>query len=318
MDIIAELEELALASRLKRLSEALLKDADALYRDLGVTFQPRWFPTFYTLSRHAPLTTADLAQALGLTHPAIGQVVTQLKNADLIQDYRDHRDDRRRMLKLTPRGRRLLHRLEPVWDEIRAAAREVLADARIDLLPAMDRLEDIIARRSVMDRVRAKLALPPRNALEIADYRPAYKKHFRALNEEWLAAHFTVEGHDAHILNDPNGTILRKGGMVLFALIGGHVVGTAALVKYPGGHWELCKMVVAPAMRGRGIGRRLAEEILARARAADTEWVYLQTSPVLEAAGHLYRRLGFRRVLHNPLPRPEYGRESITMRKRIA
>lgn len=317
MDVFAELGELALASRLKRVSEELLKDADALYRDLGVEFQPRWFPTFYTLSHHAPLSTADLAQALGLTHPAIAQVVTQLKQAGFVKDYRDRRDDRRRMIKLTPKGRRLHRRLQPVWAQIRAAAQEVHAEAGVDLLPALERLETVLARRSVMDRVRTRLKLPPRELLRIADYRPAYKKYFRALNEEWLTSHFAIEEHDAHILSDPNGTILHKGGQVLFAVIGSHVVGTAALVRHPGGHWELCKMAVAPAMRGRGIGRRLAEEILARARTAGAECIYLQTSPVLEAAGRLYRSLGFRRIARHPLPCPEYGRVSMTMRLKL-
>ncbi len=318
VDILAELQELALASRLKRLSEALMAEADLLYQDLGVDFRPRWFPVFYTLSRHSPMTITQLAQALGLTHPAVSQVASQLYAAGLIQDRRDQDDDRRRLLSLSPAGRRTLLRLEPVWIEIRAAAREVLSDADADLLREVERLETVIARRSVVDRVRERLGLPAREAVQIVGYRPAYKKHFRALNEDWLRGRFSVEEHDARMLNDPNGTIIRKGGEVLFALIGSQVVGTGALVQHTGGLLELCKMAVVPAMRGRGIGRRLAEAIIARAQATGSTWLYLQTSPRLEEALRLYRRLGFRRVRKNPLPRPEYDRCSVTMRLKLA
>ena len=75
MDILAELGELALASRMKRLSEALMKDAAGLYADLGVDFHPRWFPIFHALGRRSPLAIGEMAQGLGLTHPAISQVV---------------------------------------------------------------------------------------------------------------------------------------------------------------------------------------------------------------------------------------------------
>jgi GNAT superfamily N-acetyltransferase len=146
------------------------------------------------------------------------------------------------------------------------------------------------------------------------DYRPAYKKHFRTLNESWLREYFTVESADAHLLADPNGRIIRKGGLVLFALWDGDVVGTAALLRHGPDVWELAKMAVAAAVRGRGIGRVLAEAVLARAREEGAVRLYLQTSSRLEAALRLYRTLGFRRVRNHPLPGDPYCRCTITMK----
>jgi len=317
-DILAELGELALASRMKRLSEALMKDAVGFYAELGVEFHPRWFPAFHALGRRrSPLAIGELAQGLGLTHPAISQVAGQMVHAGLVRQTRDRRDDRRRLLSLTPAGRRVHRKLLPAWEAIRAAARELLNEAGTDLLIDMERIEAALARQSVMDRVRVRLGMPAPGTLRIADYRPAYKKHFKALNEEWLRAQFAIEDHDARLLNDPNGAIIHKGGAILFALLDREVVGTAALVRHPGNLPELCKMAVAPHARRRGIGTALAQAAIGRAREWGAPRLYLQTSPLLEEALRVYRGLGFRPLKSNPLPGPEYQRDSITMALRL-
>ena len=43
MDLIAQLGELALASRLHRLADGLQRDVTDLYAELGLDFQARWF-----------------------------------------------------------------------------------------------------------------------------------------------------------------------------------------------------------------------------------------------------------------------------------
>ena len=181
-DTTAHLGELALASRLHRLADALSDEAAALYHDLGSDFQPRWFPFFQTLVHTSPLPITALAQALGLTHPGARQIAEQMIEAGLVRELRKGRDRRQRLLSLTPKGRRLQETLAPVWGEIRAAAREFMEEAGIDLLAVLDRLESLQRERSIMDRARDRLGMPARSRLEIVPYRPAFRKHFRALH----------------------------------------------------------------------------------------------------------------------------------------
>jgi hypothetical protein len=51
MDIIKDLAELALASRLKRLSDRLMKDVSQVYKDCKIDFEPRWFAVLYALNK---------------------------------------------------------------------------------------------------------------------------------------------------------------------------------------------------------------------------------------------------------------------------
>lgn len=314
MDVLAELEELALASRLRRLSESLTKDLAGLYEELGIALQPRWFPLFHALERQTPQSITELAHALGFSHSAINQIADQMIRAGLIRAARDPKDERRRLLRLTARGTRVLGRLRPVWEEVRAAAREVLAESGSDLLATIGSIEWSLAERSIADRVRSRLSLPVRGSLEIVDYRPAYKKCFKALNVEWLSAHFEVEEYDSKVLNDPNGQIIKRGGHVLFAVLDRKVVGTCALLPHRGDLLELCKMAVAQPVRKQGIGTALASAAIERARGMGVSRLHLQTSPELKAAVRLYRRLGFRTIRPSPLPPPQHRGSVIAMR----
>ena len=78
MDLIRQLGPLALASRLRRLTEWLYKDGARIYREQSADFEPRWFPLFYLLkeSGSVPVTTA--ASLLGFSHPAINQIAGQM------------------------------------------------------------------------------------------------------------------------------------------------------------------------------------------------------------------------------------------------
>jgi len=314
-DIFSELGELAFASRLRRLSETMMAEGEELYRDLGVGFRPRWFPAFYALSKRSPLAVGELAAALGVSHTAVAKIADEMARAGLIRVVRDGRGDRRRRLyALSPAGKRTLARLQPVWREIGRAVSEILAEADGDLLHGIGRFEKAFARWSVMDRVRERLRLEPRRRLAIVDYRPAYKKHFRSLNEEWIRGHFTIEKEDAAVLADPMGRIVRKGGCVLFALWDTEVAGTCAVMKHPGGQLELCKMSVGKDFRRRGIGGALVAAAIERARALGASELHLRTSPDLADAIRLYRRAGFKRIARDPLGRCSMCSESFTMR----
>ena len=314
-DVFSELGALAFASRLKRLSEMMMAEGEELYRDVGVEFRPRWFPAFYALSKRSPLAVGELAAALGVSHTAVAKIADEMVRVRLIRVVRNGDGDRRRRLyALSPVGKRTLGRLEPVWREIGRAVSEILAEAEGDLLSGIGGFEKAFAQRSVADRVRERLRLTPRRRLEIVDYRPAYKKHFRSLNEEWLLGHFTIEEEDAAVLADPMGRVIRTGGCVLFALWDGEVAGTCAVMKHPSGLLELCKMAVRPDLRRRGIGAALLSAAIDRARSRGARELYLRTSPELTAAIRLYRRAGFKRIARDPLGRCQMCRASFTMR----
>jgi len=136
---------------------------------------------------------------------------------------------------------------------------------------------------------------------------------FRALNEEWISRYFTLEAKDRETLNDPENTILRKGGRVFQVHAEGAVVGCVALIPMENGVYELSKMAVSPSMRGQGIGRKLLEHTIAQARALGAKRLFLGSNSILKDAVHLYESLGFRHVPPENLPEMHYARANVFM-----
>jgi GNAT superfamily N-acetyltransferase len=66
-------------------------------------------------------------------------------------------------------------------------------------------------------------------------------------------------------------------------------------------------------VRGRGIGRALAQRALELAREKGARTAFLLTSPELTAALALYRSLGFRPVPEPPVPDCGFQRPSLVL-----
>lgn len=149
----------------------------------------------------------------------------------------------------------------------------------------------------------------------IVEYRSEHGPVWRALNAAWLAeGGFVVEAKDRRVLDDPEGLILTRGGRIFFVEDDTGVLGCCALMAMADGGFEVAKMTVTPAARGRGLSLRLLEACEAAARAAGAHRLYLETSSTLTVALALYARFGFRRLPPQETP---YARADVFMEKRL-
>lgn len=128
----------------------------------------------------------------------------------------------------------------------------------------------------------------------IIPYEDHHQADFKRINEAWISQHFRMEVEDYKALDHPDEKILKPGGAILLAELGGHIVGTCALIKMEEGLYELAKMGVAETARGQGIGHLLGIAAIEKAQELGAKRIYLETNSVLGAALRLYQRLGFR------------------------
>ena len=76
----------------------------------------------------------------------------------------------------------------------------------------------------------------------------------------------------------------------------GRIVGSAAIVKYSEKEAQLRWLLLHPEVRGRGLGRRLAEDALDFCRDVGYSSVFLWTVNTLPIAAQLYQSVGFKQT----------------------
>ncbi|HEY3304145.1 MAG TPA: GNAT family N-acetyltransferase [Candidatus Binatia bacterium] len=112
----------------------------------------------------------------------------------------------------------------------------------------------------------------------------------------------------AELQNLPGEYALPNGCIVL-ARQNENVVGCVALRKWDETISEMKRLYLIPEARGKGIGRKLAEAVILRAKEMGYRRMRLDTVSSMEAANNLYVSLGFRPIpayRYNPLKGAQY------------
>lgn len=102
------------------------------------------------------------------------------------------------------------------------------------------------------------------------------------------------------------GDYAQPGGRLLLAEVDAELAGCVAMHKLEQQTCEMKRLYLRPKFRGKGLGRVLAEAIIAEARKVGYDRMRLDTvEPVMRDAVGMYRKLGFREIAayrENPMP----------------
>ncbi|MXV14933.1 MarR family winged helix-turn-helix transcriptional regulator [Hufsiella ginkgonis] len=153
MDFINSLGALALATRLKRLSDKLGQDVSRVYKEQNLDFESRWFLVMALLEKKGTLSVVEISDSLKLSHPAIVQFTAQMHERGLIVSVYDQFDARKRLISLSDEGKQLMTKLKPLLAIIKEQNEAWLSEAGSDFLALISRLEDSLGFKSMYERV---------------------------------------------------------------------------------------------------------------------------------------------------------------------
>jgi DNA-binding MarR family transcriptional regulator len=145
-DVVRGFGFLTLGSRMKRIGERLQADTQRMMDAQGIMLQPSQYPFLAAIDRLGPLTIGELAEAVGISQPGATRALAQLIEAGLLNAEPAPDDQRRRIISLSRKGRKLVEvSKQDVWPRIERAVRDLCGDLSGPLLEQLAAIEDRLA-----------------------------------------------------------------------------------------------------------------------------------------------------------------------------
>jgi DNA-binding MarR family transcriptional regulator len=143
----------SLHTLLRRLDDEI----GAVYTDRGVEgVRTRFVYPLVRLTHTGPLSIRELAESLGRTHSAMSQTVTAMRREGLVRTASGE-DARTRRVTLTAKARALVPLLEAEWRATEESITEIDDELPYALSAVVADLERVLARRSLRERLVARL-----------------------------------------------------------------------------------------------------------------------------------------------------------------
>lgn len=237
---------------------------------------------------------ADLVRDLNLDPGYVSRIINRLQRDDLLDRIRSPQDGRRRLIRLTQRGRDIYEQMEA---QTNVQMEEMLLgrpEGEVNrLLEAMADIRKILASD---DQPGQSFLLRPHEPGDmgwIIRAHGAYyhREHGYGAGFEALAARICADFLDNY---DP------KTDRCWIAELDRQPVGSAMVVHDGERRSRLRLLLVDPRVRGLGLGRRLVSECVRFARRSRAKTLVLWTDRELEAAIHLYAQAGFELIKEEP------------------
>jgi DNA-binding MarR family transcriptional regulator/GNAT superfamily N-acetyltransferase len=263
-------------------------------RLLGSEYSLTEVRVLFELAHRERCTASEICDELGLDPGYLSRILRHFANQKLIVRERSRDDARHYGVQLTPKGRALFASLD---QQSSAHVAEILGN-----LPEPRQQELINALNEAQKALTGDSQVPPQ--LVLRTHRPGdmgwvVHRHGVLYAQEY-SWDDTFEALVAEIAAQFVKNFDSKRERCWIAELDGEPVGSVFLVRHTDQIAKLRLLLVEPAARGHGIGRRLVGECVQFARDCGYSKIVLWTQSILTAARKIYEHADFRLVKSEP------------------
>ena len=277
---------LAISTRLQRISDRLRKDGLQIYKENGIDFEPKWFPVIFNLKDKPCLSIGEIASEIGYAHPSTISLLKELEKEKLIFSTKDKRDDRKRLIQLTPKAEELIKKMQPVW-EIMIEAMTELTDTKNNIMLAINEVEASFKKKSFLERA---LTIMENNKSGLIAENPDKLEVEKITNPEDLRTAFAIRrqvfvvGQNVSAEAEEDG---NEEATHFLAKVNDLPAGTARWRKTKDGY-KLERFAVLNAYRGSGVGGALVQALVSDLPKGSRTYLHAQLR-----AAKFYEKNGF-------------------------
>jgi DNA-binding MarR family transcriptional regulator/GNAT superfamily N-acetyltransferase len=257
----------------------------------------------YELAQQPQTSAGEIARRLGMDPSYLSRLVAGFEAQGLVERGADAADGRRRTLRLTAAGRETAAGLDAASSEQVAGLLAPLATPdRRALVGSMARIERLLGAPEAGPRVVLRAPEPGDLGWVVHRHGAVYGREYGFdAGFEALVARIVADFADTHD---------RERERAWIAEVDGEKVGSVFLVGLDAETAKLRLLLVEPAARGLGLGRRLVEACLRFARDRGYRRITLWTQSELTAARAIYAAAGFACV--EAVAERTFGRDLVT------
>jgi DNA-binding MarR family transcriptional regulator/GNAT superfamily N-acetyltransferase len=226
-------------------------------------------------------TVQRLRARLGLDSGYLSRLLRSLEERDLVAVEPDPADRRRRLVRLTARGRRTRTKLDDRSEELAARLVAPLSDRQRARLSEALATADLLVRAATVDLEQVDPTDP--------DARTAVERYFAELDRRFDTGFDPGEGDDPELYRPPRGTFV-------VARSDGDPVACGAVQPIDERTAEIKRMWVHDDWRGAGLGARMLRRLEDDARSSGYDVVRLDTNSALTEAIAMYERAGYHHI----------------------
>ncbi|WP_037307376.1 bifunctional helix-turn-helix transcriptional regulator/GNAT family N-acetyltransferase [Amycolatopsis orientalis] len=250
----------------------------------------------FELAQQDSTQVTDLRKRLDLDAGYASRLLGRLEGRGLLVRERSDEDARRQVIRLTEEGKKAFAVLDArSVDRIDSLLGRFADDEQERLLGAMGTITSLVGERAADPTLVLRPPRPGDFGWVVHRHGALYSREY-GWDERFEALVARVVADYADHRGDP-----RQAGWI--AELDGERVGSVFCMPAEDGRTaKLRLLLLEPAARGRGVGKRLVTECVEFARASGYPAIELWTVSLLDAARAIYQKAGFQLVSEETIP----------------